>query len=229
MKVGTRIVVAALIFLIATHRSDAANDTRSAEVWGTVTDVNAATVESAALTFQGQNQSIIAETGADGKYSILLDPGTYMISVSKRGFRPLRRATFLAQKGARIQFDFQLWVSASDSFGTYNFVELETATHTTLRPLVLFGESHKHDELEEFNGPVFGKKYPAVLTFNLLTVGADRFTYDRAKHAVLASGNVVWQDGRSVNTAVEIEIVLDGLDPPIHVNGRSKTAVATSP
>jgi len=188
----------------------------AAKLEGTIVDINDARVPKAVLVFQGQSQSQTVETNPDGKYSIHLNPGVYTVSVSHWGYCGLRRAAFLADSGANIRLNFQLWACPSDNFGKYEFVELAPDQQTHLKPLILFGERDESDDLQTFRGAVLPERYPVVLTYNLLTVRADTMIYSRKNNSVVATGNVVVEEGDKKKTGVKAEVVFHGSEP--HVN-----------
>ncbi len=183
-----------------------------AEVKGIVTDTNDSRVAGATVIFSAGSQSYPVETGEDGAYAIRLKPGTYTVSITHIGFCRSRRAGFVAKKGSQINFDFQLWVCGSDG-NNFDFVELDSVTHTHLKPLVFFGESHPLGTSQVFDGPVLNQKYPVVLTYNLLTLRADKLTYERTKHMLWAEGHVEWQDGTNEGSGKHVQIWLDGPEP----------------
>lgn len=187
----------------------------SAEVKGIVTDINAAGVTKAIVVFESQGRKYQVETGADGAYAIQLKPNTYTVSISHFGFCGFRRAAFMAKKNSQIHFDFQLWVCPSDWNGKFNFIELEPTPHTRIKPVVLFGETRTEGTMQTFSRVDLGEKYPVVLTYNLLTVRANKLSYDRSKHLVWATGDVEWQDGRNEGSGKNVQIWLNGLEPKV--------------
>jgi hypothetical protein len=198
------VLVCNLVSLAQSH------DLPNAEVKGVVTDTIDGRVPKAVLVFESGGQSYRVETGEDGTYALQLKPNTYTVSVTQRGFCRFRRAAFTATKGSRIRFDFQLWVCPSDANGRYNFIELEAAPHTHLKPLVLFGETHTEGTSQDFTGALLSERYPVVFTFNLLTLRANKLRYERDNHLLWATGDVVWQDGTNEGSGQNVQVWLDG-------------------
>jgi hypothetical protein len=192
---------------------------KPAQVKGTVTDITDAVVTNATLSFDSSAHAYHVEADSTGAYSISLKPGIYTVSVEHVGFCPIRRGAFVASPGSRIEFDFQLWVCPSDSFGSWNYIELDPADQSNLRPLVLFGTKRTSDGVESFLGPELDRQYPAVLTFNKLTIIADRIVYDRLKQTVTALGIVRWQVGGkgNVRLASKIQVSLRSDEPDVKV------------
>jgi hypothetical protein len=185
-------------------------DQLNAEVKGVVTDTLDGRMPRVVLVFEGGGKTYRVETGEDGTYALQLNPDTYTASVSQRGFCGFRRAAFIARKGSRIRFDFQLWVCPSDADGRYNFIELDAAPHTHLKPLVLFGETHTEGKAQDFTGAFLSKRYPVIFTYNLLTLRAIQLRYERDRHLVWAMGDVVWQDGTNEGSGQNVQVWLDG-------------------
>jgi hypothetical protein len=191
------------------------HDQLNAEVKGVVTDSLDGRMPRVVLVFESGGKTYPVETGEDGTYALQLKPDTYTVSVTQRGFCGFRRAAFSARKGSKIRFDFQLWVCPSDADGRYNFIELEAAPHTHLKPLVLFGETHTEGTSQDFTGAFLSKRYPVMFTYNLLTLRAIQLRYERDRHLVWATGDVVWQDGTNEGSGQNVQVWLDGPEPRV--------------
>jgi len=191
-----------------------------ARINGIVSDVNNSWVVKAHLAFQGKDRTYEVETNGDGRYSISLPPGTYTASIKRFGFCEARRGEFVATADSHVEFDFQLWVCPSDSYGRYNFTELREANRRGPKPLVLYGQTQTGDGLVRFTGPDFDAvpDYPTVLTFDRFTFIADRLTYNSGTRLVLAEGNVSWKkDSAEPRRASKIEISFAGASPIVKV------------
>jgi hypothetical protein len=208
------LVLVASVFMASALSLAQPPEKTGAEVKGIVTDTNDSRVAGAVLIFETGDRSYRVETGEDGAYAIRLKPNTYTVSITHFGFCRSRRAAFVAKKDSQINFDFQLWVCGSDG-NNFDFVELEPRSHTHLKPLVFFGESRPVGTSQVFTGAVLFQKYPVVLTYNLLTVRADKLTYERSKYMLLAEGHVEWQDGMNKGSGENVQIWLDGPEPRV--------------
>jgi hypothetical protein len=219
MKVKTRVCCAVLLLLATVRVGSEAKPT--ATVKGVVLDIASARIWNAKLTFGDGVHQYDTQTREDGAYSIELKPGTYTMSVYSYGFCTLRRAAFVLQEHSMVQFNFQMWVCPTDT-EFIQYTELDEVPHTHLKPLVLFAKKDSQGELQRSTGPnTFddgtgkARKYPAVFTFNLLTVQGQELLYDSTKHLVTASGNVLWQDENNSGGGAKVEINLDGLKSSI--------------
>jgi hypothetical protein len=217
MKLALRMpcVVFLLLGVCATGLS-AEND---GIVQGVVTDVQDARISDATLTFTNKHDVHIAQTRDDGTYSIKLKSGTYALKVTKPYFWELRRAAFVLNKRSTLRFDFQMWVSTMDSEGIH-YQELEKVAKSRLRPLILFGKNEQAEGSVRFIGAATfnvetrqARRYPTILTFNLLTVRGDELIYNPSCRLVTVRGNVFWENGDKSGKADSVTISLNRLDP----------------
>jgi hypothetical protein len=192
-----------------------------AKVDGVVSDINDSRIWNATLTFEKGGRDYSTKTRQDGTYSIELKPGTYMMAVKSYGFCTLRRSAFVLQKHTTVQFNLQMWVCPSDT-EFIQYTEFDKVPHTHIKPLVLYAKTNLQGELQRFRGPKDfddgtgrPRQYPAIFTFNLLTVQAEEIEYDPIKHFLSAFGNVHWQEANDSGTSVNIQIKLDGLKPSL--------------
>jgi len=219
MKTKRRAWSIALLFLVPLPAGSAAD--AAAKVEGVVLDITDARISNASLTFGNEAREYTTKTREDGTYSIELKPGTYTMDVKAFGFCNLRRAGFVLEKHATLRFDMQMWVCPTDT-EFIQYTELEEVPPTHLKPLVLYANRELRGELQRFMGPNtyndgtgHSRQYPAIFTFNLLTVRAKEILYDPTKHLLSAFGNVLWQDGNDSGASAKVEIKLDGLRPRV--------------
>ena len=66
-------------------------------VKGVVTDIADGRVTKAAVTFESNGQNLQTTTGADGTYSMRLEPGTYTMFIGHVGFCRARRAALWSE------------------------------------------------------------------------------------------------------------------------------------
>ena len=212
------LMTALLAFVASPQQNPRGVDQYSgAYVAGTILDVNNAPVAKAVLVFKREAQSQTVETRADGTYAIHLLRGVYTVSLSHSGFCTMRRAAFSVRTMNRIQLDFQLWVCPSDNFGKYRYVELDPEPEIPLKPLVLFGESSKAGDRETFTGAVLSQKYPVVVTYNQLTVKADKVVYSEEHKSIIGTGNVVVEEGADKRLGSKVEIIFHNGEPQINL------------
>jgi hypothetical protein len=207
----------ALSLLPSVQKSAPLNKTDEAEVEGRVVDINNARVQETTLVFESEGKSQRTQTGPDGTYSVHLHPGVYSVSVSHWGFCKVRRAAFLADAGTTITLNFQLWVCPTDNTGKFNYLELVPEPETHLRPLVLFGETSMTNDSQAFSGAVLTQRYPVVLSYNLLSVRADSIIYSAKTNSIVATGNVVLEEGKNTTVAAKAEVAFRGSKAEVNV------------
>jgi hypothetical protein len=219
MKTKYRACCIALLLLVQLPERTAAQST--AKVEGVVVDITDARIAKATLTFGDGTREYWTKTRWDGTYTIELKPGTYTMKVGSYGFCTLRRSAFVLQKHTTVQFNLQMWVCPTDMVFV-QYAELAEVHHTHLRPLVLYAKEEQQGELRQFRGPNTNndgtgrpRQYPAVFTFNLLTIRAEELVYDPANHTLTAIGNVFWQDENRSGSDPKVVIKLEGSRPKL--------------
>jgi hypothetical protein len=87
-----------------------------------------------------------------------------------------------------------MWICPTDT-KRIRYQELDEVSNTDLRPLILFGKSERQDNLERFVGvEMFNdgtgqtRGYPAILTFNRLTVQCDEIVYNPSQRLLIVRG-----------------------------------------
>ena len=212
MRLSKSILCFALLFLGALP---AGSKSRTAQhVEGVVVDIADSRIWNATVAFENEGHKYSTQTKQDGTYSIELKPGTYTVSVSSMGFCTLRRAAFVLEKHTTVQFSFQMWVCPTD-MKFIEYAELEKVPGTQIEPLVLFGKRGTEGGVQRFSGPttdndgtLHPRKYPAVFTFNLLSVQAEELAYDPNIHMPTARGNVIWRAGSDSGAQISPQLRL---------------------
>ena len=226
MNIKSQACCTALLLLVPL--SVGSKEAVATKIEGVVVDITDARIWNATLTFGTGNRDYRTKTQPDGTYSIELKPGTYSVKAESHGFCTLRRSGFVLQKHTAVQFNLQMWVCPTE-VDFVRYIEFEEVPHTHLKPLVLYGESDFRSGQQLFKGPnTFNdgtghyRQYPAIFTFNLLTVQAKEIKYDSTKHLLSASGNVRWGDTNDSGTGENVQFKLDGLRPSILHNPQSE-------
>jgi len=219
MSIKTQACCLALLFLVPLRVES--KEVSATKIEGTVVDINEAKILNTTLTFRTGDREYWTKTGPDGTYSIELKPGTYTMKAEHNGFCTLRRSAFVLQKDTTVRFNIQMWVCPTDT-KFIQYTELEKIPHTHLRPLVLYEQKEMQGKQILFKGATtnndgtgHARQYPAVFTFNLLTVRAEEILYDPTQHLVAATGKVFWQDENRSGINPEIRIKLEGPKPKL--------------
>lgn len=205
-----------------------------AEVKGTVTDTGGAAIVNASVAFAGKGQGVTVKTDSSGTYRVLLEPGTYGVSVRASGFYEMRRASFTLQDGDEAKFSFELLAAAiSDPVfragheysqaqnlvhhDPFNYQEDSlNAIRDGLQPLVLFGHREERRRSVMYTGIVRdGRPLPVVYTYDLLTVKSQELTYFREGGSVKGAGDVVYEDSKGIKRGSKIEISFRNGNPEV--------------
>lgn len=220
MNIKTRVCFIALLFVFSLPPMSRGHV--AAKIEGVVVDITDARIQNAVLTFAKGGREFSTKTGEDGTYSIELKPGKYTMEVTSGGFCTVRRAAFVLQQRSTVQFKLQMWVCPTDT-QFIQYTEFDEVPRTHLKPHVLYAEKKLQGNLLRFKGPNtfddgtgHARQYPAVFTFNLLTVGAGEIVYDPTKHLLSAFGDVHWQNENKSGTSANLQIKLDGLRPSVN-------------
>lgn len=155
--------------------------------------------------------------------------------VEANGFTALRRADFIVTDGSTYSFDFELEtvspiidfeivdnrkyaqnpVDESDLLhGKYVYESLNAPPSGQLRPLIMFGGRGSQGGEIRYTGAVIdGAFRPAVLTYDHYTLRANVIVYDRVGNSFAAIGEVVWEDGKTIEHGKRLRINLGGPNP----------------
>jgi hypothetical protein len=219
MEIKSRVWYIALLFVFPLPTMSRGH--APAKIEGVVVDITGARIQNAMLIFANETREYSTKTGGDGTYSIELKSGKYTMEVTSNGFCTLRRAAFVLQRRSTVQFKLQMWVCPTDT-QFIQYTEFEEVPRTNLKPHVLYAEKNQGNLLR-FKGPNtfddgtgHSRQYPAVFTFNLLTVRAEEIVYDPTKHLLSAFGDVHWQNENKSGTSANLQVKLDGLKPRVN-------------
>lgn len=211
--------VTTLIFVILLSATPLSIQSSKAEalgqVAGIVTDITGARVVHAKIAVEGDGVTYNADTGEEGEYSISLKPGAYRIEVRSIGFCTARRAPFRIERQTTAKFDFTLIVCPIVNRiiienGKYKgetcgpeppFKEeafpIRSTSKSSLDLMVQYGERMEVNDQIKYEGYRTSIAYSGVtVTYNLLTIQAERVSFDKKDLALMAEGNVIIQDDK---------------------------------
>jgi hypothetical protein len=203
----------------------------TSNVQGSVSEiVTHGNLRNVVVTIRNEQQQFEVRSNFEGQYSAKVIPGTYGIYLEYPGFCELHRGPLVVKANDNLRFNFQLMVCPSDTDGKYKYFELERPPHSSIAPLVLFGNSGPAGEgVTEFTGPVLPfpsenpseghgfalppKQYQAWFTYNLLAIRCDKLTYNKLKHQIIGTGVVEIQTASGSQNGDRAELVLSGVSP----------------
>jgi len=219
--------ISAMTFAASHDQSSTSKQT--AQLSGTVVDMNKSRVSGATVTVDGEGLTRAVATSEDGTYKIELPAGTYRIKVTRPGFCPARRASLRALSSARVIVNFILipcpivneitikndqYVGEKDRYKDPFKEEVFPLVHPSGAPLELlvrYGSRQGNQNLVEYGGTVVPyeehadtqtgsvrrEKYLGVtISYDSLTILADKVRLDPKAFRLEAEGNVVVEDGK---------------------------------
>lgn len=201
------------------------------EVVGTVRDVVGASIAGATVEFISQGKHYTVTVSDVGGYATRLIPGTYSVTARALYFCKEHRATFSIAANQKAVFDFILPVGATDTTPQDDSCYKEDAPDMgegELHSLVLYGArsqkggqtfylSLKQRSVLYENGLYVDGNYPAVFSYDLLTLQADRLVFDSQAKSITAIGNVTLQNGVQTQRASKINIEFARAAPLVKV------------
>lgn len=174
-----------------------------ARIRGAVMDSNAAVIITPKPTIVFKRNKAISRVVANenGDYEITLPPGVYTVTTEIAGFYPFRRAKFRLLRGSDVMINLVptprylirgTTVSASESIDVPSPAPKYDEFHIRGgegRLLIQFEKKRIANSEIEYEG--------AILTYDALTVYADRLSFNKAQLRLKASGKrVVVEDGK---------------------------------
>lgn len=235
------ILPAAALFLVASVMSFGAPRHKSSstaqatgQLSGTVMDINGARIADAKVTIEGAGTTHTVTTSEDGTYEADLTLGIYRIRVNSPGFCPTRRAAFNVQPSTAVTFDFTLVVCALENVltgedGKYTgevhryrmpFKEEEfpvkSASVSPLNLLIQYGGRLKKKNVIRYKGfKIDSKSLGVIVSYNLLTIHADKVRFDRQTLQLEAEGSLIVEDGKQHTQAKKAKVDFNGSEPII--------------
>jgi hypothetical protein len=182
---------------------------------GVVMDLREAVVPDVELVFTGTNIARRVVSNQAGSYDINLPVGVYSVTAREHLFRPFRRAAFRLNESP-VTLNIVLEAVASDAPNApifYDQVSVPKVSDPALQLLVEFMKRRP-------SGKNMTTYLNASATFDLLTVQGRSIRLNKLTMELVATGNVVVDDGlRRVHTAAARVNFKDGVprvvaDPP---------------
>jgi len=174
-----------------------------ARIKGTVMDPNGAVIVTPrpSLIFEGKNGARTAMANDSGDYEINLAAGIYKISSDTPGFYPFRRAQFRVLPASALIINVVL----KPRYLTRGTTVSATESADDLAPVPKYEEFHvprsvvslliQFQRKRKANGKIEYEE--AVLTYDALTIYADKLSFNKARLQLNATGRrVVVEDGK---------------------------------
>jgi hypothetical protein len=235
-----RAIVMLLVVSVITYGSIAGqsvSQSSSVRIYGVVKDPNGASISSATLIFEGEGRTQKIHADVEGSYNINLPVGLYQAKVEAPWFCPIRRPAFKVEPGQSIKLDFFLDAcpivnSIKTENGKYKgetdeyvppFKEerISLKRYAPFEILIYFGQRTElnkngqisYDMIETING----KLLPVTVMYNLLTIKADKVTFDRNNVRLIFNGHVLIYNNNQIDFGNNAEIEFKNEIPAISV------------
>jgi Carboxypeptidase regulatory-like domain len=184
-------------------------------VYGTIMAQNQGIIEDATIVFERRGRRIEIKTLRDGSYHLGLPSGIYQVIVERYGFCPATRALFKIEEDTSVKLDFTLYVCTIGR--VFNLDENkriigesdeircpfkeERVFPEPISPkqpgelFILYGKKSAGGNVDEFTGfTVDDRLRRVMISYNLLTIYADRVRYYKKDKYFEATGNVLIED-----------------------------------
>lgn len=186
-------------------------------VSGTVFDANGSVVLNVKVVFDSAGLKREALTNDEGYYGIELPAGVYRVTAHNAGFCPYQRAPFRLQPSAETLLDLTLTVCPIanllhyDKAGNYvgeecRYIDplasetfaIKGLSNAPRDLLVRYGRRKEQGEVVQYERAKIENGIPEGVTvsYDVLTIVADRVTFNKQTFRLEAEGNVKVQDGK---------------------------------
>jgi hypothetical protein len=207
------------------------------QVRGTVTTLygrSDAVITGAKVIFLSEGKKYEATTDAAGNYVVQVPVGIYQITTASLGFCPYKRSSFQVLPSAPVLMNVILYVcplanilSLNDKgkyIGEECRYEDPVTNETSLvhyiinennRPLIRYGKRQDKQDSFEYEGVTInnGEYLGAMVSYDKLTLYADKIRFDKATTILEAQGNVVLEDGKQQSKWSKVIIDFKAKDP----------------
>jgi hypothetical protein len=194
---------------------------KPATIEGTVYDPHEAVF--VGVTISAENVStgevISVKTDDVGHYSLEVAPGRYKVTMRPQVGMPTgyEHSSFYISPGENVLINFRptAFLSISSGFfednqytSRYEGALPSIITHFIIHPKRLLVQDIRIQYAEATNKGDLIQYKGAIASFDRLTISASEISFDPKERRVVATGNVVFEDGKKVHKANRVEIDL---------------------
>jgi hypothetical protein len=207
-------------------------------VRGTIFDSNKAVVTNVRVAFEAPGAKRETVTNEEGYYEIELPVGTYRMTTEARGFCGYQRAAFRFEPSSSKTINATLIICSLahalriDKHGKYVGEEarcIDPFESDSFYPnsrgmglLVRYGIRHKRAGIVEYGGAQVANGIPSGVTvsYDLLTIVADKMSLNTETYQLEANGNVTIEDGNQSITLENARVDFRAKDPLSFLRGK---------
>jgi hypothetical protein len=227
-----------LPLLTLTAGTSSAQAIPAGHVRGTIFDSNKAVVTNVRVTFEALGEKRETVTNWEGHYDIELPIGTYQITTHAQGFSDYLRAPFRVESSSSTTINATLVVCSLAHFlkidkeGKYIGEEahcLDPFKSESFYPnssglglLIRYGNRRKGPDIVEYGGVPVTNGIPSgvTITYDLLTIVADKVSLNTKTYQLEADGNVTIEDGNQTLTMRNAKVDFRARDPLSFLRGK---------
>ena len=237
LEMSVRISLSLLIILVSFGLVHAQSiDVSSAHIKGTVFDWTGALVPNVKVVLETARLKKEFVTNYEGVYEGKLRPGIYTVTTRAPGFCHAQRAEFRVQQSSVIVMNLTLSVCGialviiTDKSGKSHdedryidpFQQESFRVSTTRLNLVIrYAKRLKEKRFIEYSGPKAENAARGVtVTYDLLTISADKIRFNNKTIMLEADGNVHIEDGKQLRKFEHAEISFKTTNPIATLKGR---------
>lgn len=207
---------------------------------GTISDSNGAVVTNVTVAFETNGQTRKVVTNREGYYEIELPIGLYHVTTHVPGFCAARRALFRVQPSSNTLLNLTLTVCPlanilkMDKSGRYvgeehRYIDpfesesfpIRTSSDARLNLLIRYGQHRRTNGTVEYHGAkvVNGVPSGVTISYDVLTIVADKVRLNKKTLLLQAEGNVIVEDGKRRMTFAHVEVYFKSKDPVASLKG----------
>jgi hypothetical protein len=203
-------------------------------VKGKVVFMGAEGLNDVTVHFVNETNDYSAVTNDAGEYSIGLKPGKYR-AWAKTEFSGGQRSAFILEGDQKVEIDFDVSNCGTEyavgappagpqpgpsSACGYYAEELKPIEGSGLQAYVLYGSRRVENDVIRYSRvPVPDswpyREVPVVFTYDLLTIKSDSLTYDIKDNSLVATGNVIYQDGKTTQHLPKMSLSFVSGEPKV--------------
>lgn len=236
-----KILIAAFGFLFVLtlfHNPTLAQTQKTELIQGTVF-ISQMAISKVNIIFSSSDSKYEVTTNDDGFYEIYLPPNIYQVTSNAVGFCPIQRASFYVKPLSKQTLNLNLYVCGLESGFTVDsngkFVSefcrlvppyktesfsLSKSSNPSLNLHIMFNGRKQNENIIEYGKSADSDLLGVNVTYNLLTLSADKASFNKKTLKLKAEGNVLVEDGKQQYRFSNAEIDFNAKDPIASITGK---------
>lgn len=200
---------------------------------------SSAVISKVKVVFSSGDSKYEVTTNDEGSYEIYLPPNIYQVTSEAIGFCPVQRASFYVKPLSKQRLNLNLYVCGIESgftvdnkgkfisefcrlvpqFKTESFL-LSKSSNALPNLHITFSGRKESGNVIEYGKVMDSDSLGVNVTYDLLTLLADKAYLDKKTLKLTAEGNVIIEDGKQLYNFSHVEIDFKAKDPVASINGK---------